>query len=117
MGTLIGLNYVAYQGILSDAAETSTHRRDATTTLAGGMYLDLMGLVWVIQFGTAVLGATKFYYLLLLIPAFGAWKLYTTIVGVTKEMSASTGTGGPVVDKDMDIKRNKRSERRPPKRG
>ena len=70
--TLLGLNYFAYKGIL---AEAETHR-DANK-LAGGMYLDLMGLVWLIQFGTALV-STKFYYLLLLIPGVGAWKLYMT---------------------------------------
>ena len=104
---LLGLNFVAYHGIL---AESETHR-DADT-LAGGMFLDLTGLVWVVQFGTSLL-SNKCYYLLILIPVVGAWKLYSTLKG-TKDAFMSPGdtTAAATGSQENDTKRKKRAERR-----
>lgn len=108
MAVLMGLNYIAYQGIL---AEAESHR-DANT-LAGGWYLDLLGFVWVIQFGTAIL-SNQFYYLLVLIPIVGGWKLYSTFKGVKDDFigsRATVDTEGTTYN-EKDTKQNKRAERR-----
>lgn len=108
MAVLMALNYIAYQGIL---AEAETHR-DANK-LAGGWYLDLLGLVWVVQFGTAVI-SKHFYYLLTLLPLVGGWKLYSTFKGVKGDFtgaSAAVETKG-TTPSEKETKRIKRAEQR-----
>ena len=45
--------------------------------LAGGASLDLLGLVIVIQYGS-IFVSNKFYWLLVMIPIYAAYKMYTT---------------------------------------
>ena len=59
----------------------------------GGAALDYLAVVVVIQFGS--LYSSKFYWLLLLIPVWGAWTLYQTFKGSgTAGSSGATGAGG-----------------------
>ena len=68
--------YLLYQQILDHAM---TARRRDDKSLIGGHWLDVLAVLAVIQFGTAF--STTFYWLLLALPAWGAWSLYQTIMG------------------------------------
>jgi hypothetical protein len=91
-----GLQYYAYIGILEQAANTHTTNKTKKSTgsrrnnnksdLVGGMYLDLLGLTLVIQYLT-VLHTSQWFWLLMSIPIYGLYSLYTTFsTGATAKM-------------------------------
>ena len=113
--TLLILTYVAYNGILDNAA----NRNPNDKSLVGGSFLDLLGVTMLIQFGT-VLWSPRFYWLLVGVPIGGGWTLYSTFAGGGK---ASDGPSkntpqaeATEEDEALAAKRQKRSERRRQKR-
>ncbi len=89
--------------------------------LAAGASLDLLGLVVLVQYGSCLI-SSKFYWLLLLIPSYGGWKLYRTFssglsgfAGVKPQNQLAESNlepmGGDVADEAAD-KRKRRAERR-----
>ena len=87
MGVLFAVAYyLLYQQILDHAATRSA--RD--TSLIGGQWLDVLAVLAVIQLGTAF--STRFYWLLLALPLWGAWSLYQTIMGKGGLMGGGGGT-------------------------
>jgi len=90
------LQYYSYVGILDAhavAATTATNASAAKQTssssssssrnsnaLIGGHALDIFGLTVVVQYGS-LLVSTKFYYLLAILPLWGAWTLYNMVRG------------------------------------
>jgi hypothetical protein len=111
--TLWILQYVSYQGILDDASTFSSNNNG--DALAGGKYLDLLGLTIVIQFGTA-LWSNKFYWLLCIIPPVGLWTLYSTLKGSMPGSSDGNGTkqdaATPSESEEVTNRRQKRAEQR-----
>ena len=101
------LQYIAYKGILA-SSETFSNSKD----LVGGLYLDLLGLTVLVQFGTA-LWSSRVYYLLAVVPPVGLWKLYTTLrssipgAGMHQPDTPPNETSDEKADK-----RRKRAERR-----
>lgn len=76
-----GLHYACYVSILENAAASSSSSSSSSKkALVGGAALDYLAVILVIQFGSLLI-STKFYWLLLLIPAWGAWTLYQTFLG------------------------------------
>eukprot|EP00977_Amphora_coffeiformis_P029657 scaffold42145_cov221-Amphora_coffeaeformis.AAC.3 len=78
-------HYLLYTQILDHAVNRSA--RD--TGLIGGHWLDVLAVLAVIQIGTAF--STRFYWLLLLLPAWGAWALYQAVMGKGGLMGGLTG--------------------------
>jgi hypothetical protein len=110
LGTLILwiLQYIAYQGILSSSETSNT-----STDLAGGVFLDLLGLTVVIQFGTA-LWTPKVYWLLAAVPTVGLWKLYKSFKSIMPGagIDQSTTQAEETTSDEKTDKRRKRAERR-----
>lgn len=92
--------------------------------MAGGVSLDLLGLVVIVQYGT-IFVTTKIYWLLLIIPIWGCYKLYTTFFGGGKggglgglmggssnQMMGNDNGKEQAVDPQLAEKRQKRAERR-----
>ena len=117
--------YIAYQGILNDAEVGKLTRErssgsgskggDNNAPLAGGIYLDVLGLIVCVQFGSIFIGSF-IDWLLIVAPA---------IYGLMKWMnkpssSASAADGSEEQDegskKDLEERRRKRAERRRQKR-
>ena len=121
--SLVGLSYISYKGILEDHANTIPKGKGKSDALAGGASLDLLGLVTVVQYGT-VLFSEKIYWLLVIIPLWGGWKLYTTFFGGGSKVGGNNGfmpnqMGSNVVNEDAgdpssvekaNEKRQKRAE-------
>lgn len=99
---LLVLNWFCYTGILEAAASPKT-----STDLAGGAWLDVVALVWLVQAGTA-LWSYKAYYLLSVMPLWGVFKAYTAFKSALPSTSTSTGN---VSEESKDKGRN-RAERR-----
>lgn len=81
-----GLQWYAYVGILHAAQnKTITAKMSLATggnnnrnkALVGGSLLDLLALTCIIQYGS-VLWSWKVYWLLIMVPPWGAWNLYKT---------------------------------------
>lgn len=116
------LTFVAYRGIVEDSATNQNSK-----SLAGGASLDLLGVVVLIQFGS-VLWSDNFYWILAgPLPAWGVWRLYSTVKGMSSPSADSNFGGGgsgffggganqeaedKEEDKDLAEKRRKRAERR-----
>lgn len=111
--TLWALQWFAYVGILDDSENTSGNKE----ALVGGASLDLLGLTWLVQFGT-VLWTPKMHWLLAILPPWGAWKLYSTFKGGSSSLfggaSAQSTPSNPKegVTDEKDAKQKKRAERR-----
>lgn len=85
--------------------------------------MDLLGLVVIVQYGTIFI-STKLYWLLLIIPIWGCYKLYTTFFGGSKGGGLGGLMGGSsnqmgndngkeqAIDPQLAEKRQKRAERR-----
>mmetsp|Transcript_21089 Transcript_21089/g.31246 ORF Transcript_21089/g.31246 Transcript_21089/m.31246 type:complete len:185 (+) Transcript_21089:18-572(+) len=114
--TLVGLSYLSYRGVVDNHANQDfKNNKKSDDALAGGAFLDMLGLVSVVQFGSVLL-SDKFYWLLLLIPTVGGWKLYSTVKGGLPGMpnatsAAASSDNEQVSEKDIE-KRQKRAERR-----
>eukprot|EP00559_Dactyliosolen_fragilissimus_P007117 CAMPEP_0184860816 /NCGR_PEP_ID=MMETSP0580-20130426/5625_1 /TAXON_ID=1118495 /ORGANISM="Dactyliosolen fragilissimus" /LENGTH=124 /DNA_ID=CAMNT_0027358065 /DNA_START=304 /DNA_END=678 /DNA_ORIENTATION=- len=118
---LWGLTFVAYKGIIDDhenkSSATSKLGSDSNK-LAGGAYLDLLGLVVVVQFGSTLF-SNKFYWILCLLPIWGGYKLYSMFFGANDTGVGNDGsqsTNEEVVDEALAEKRRKRAEKRRQKR-
>lgn len=122
---LLGLSFVSYKGILEDHAKNAPGGKNSDA-LAGGAALDLLGLITLVQYGTILVSA-KFYWLLLIIPVWGGWKIYTTFFGggnksegndAASAFPSGNAGGNPNSELDKaaseraDAKRQKRAERR-----
>ena len=113
--TLLALSYLSYKGVVDNYANNDFKNNKNSDALAGGAYLDMMGLVSVVQFGSVLL-SDKFYWLLLLIPIVGGLKIYKTVKGGMPGMPNATAAApsagnGHVSEKDNE-RRQKRAERR-----
>lgn len=103
--------YLLYQQILDHAANRSAK----DTSLIGGHWLDVLAVLAVIQYGTAF--ATWFYWLLLALPAWGAWSLYQTVMGKEGIMGSAGLTGGslstsaPTADDSSAVATNRKQRR------
>ena len=116
---LVAGSVVAYKGILEDHAN-APKGKGGSEALAGGASLDLLGLLVVVQYGT-VLVSEKLYWLLVIIPVWGGWKLYSIfgskdgLSGLMPNMNPPESNEG-VVDgaaaEKANEKRQKRAERR-----
>lgn len=138
---LLGLTAFAYKGILDDHAEsvskstTKVGGGKSNEKLAGGASLDLLGLVVLVQFGSALI-SDKFYWILALLPFWGAYKIYQMVYGAKNLIGGGSGGGGgggggfgsmapsmaPSASMDgttdsADERRKRRAERRRMKRG
>ena len=116
---LLALSFASYIFILDAHANHSSVSKKGEP-LAGGASLDLLGLVVVVQYGS-VLMTDKFYFLLLVIPIYGGWKLYSTFFGgsgglagmMPKSQPENTEASGDSADGDKAAeKRKKRAEKR-----
>mmetsp|Transcript_27135 Transcript_27135/g.42615 ORF Transcript_27135/g.42615 Transcript_27135/m.42615 type:complete len:168 (+) Transcript_27135:187-690(+) len=111
--TLVGLSYLSYRGVV----ENHGNHDFKSDALAGGAFLDMMGLVSVVQFGSVLL-SDKFYWLLLLIPTVGGWKIYSSVKGGLPGMPNTTNTAASSYDKEQVVsekdkeRRQKRAEQR-----
>ena len=84
-----GAHYAIYGQILDHAANQSA--RDSS--LAGGKWLDVLAVLAVIQLGGAF--DTRMFWCLLVLPAWGAWSLYHTVMGKQGLVGSMTsGNGG-----------------------
>uniref|UniRef100_A0A7S0AFH1 Transmembrane protein 208 n=1 Tax=Minutocellus polymorphus TaxID=265543 RepID=A0A7S0AFH1_9STRA len=133
---LLLLTMFAYKGILNDHADSASKSTTkvvgggkANEKLAGGASLDLLGLVVLVQFGSALI-SDKFYWLLAILPFWGAYKIYTMVYGAKDLMGGGSGGGGgysssmaPTASENSgtgdaaEERRKKRAERRRMKRG
>ena len=111
MITTWALQLYAYMGILDQAANASGREKE----LVGGAHLDLLGLTVVVQYGT-VLHSTKWYYLLIAVPIWGGWWLYTNVYGGggSKGKPANENPSGSSKNEDPAAadRRQKRAEKR-----
>jgi hypothetical protein len=111
------LQFYAYVGILQQSAQqhnphnnkkkNNIHRnRSNNNDLVGGMYLDLWGLTWVMQY-LSVVHTSKWFWLLICIPIYGLYNLYTTFYGGSsvKQSTSSTPTIQQTSDTDTDTER------------
>ncbi len=106
--------YISYQGILNDAEIGKLSRGSKTdnNALAGGIYLDILGLIVFVQYGSIFIGQ-YIDWLLVIAPA---------IYGLVKWLSKSSDGEEKVEEQDDGIKkeleerRRKRAERRRQKR-
>jgi len=134
---LLVLTVFAYKGILDDHAESASSSTTkvvgggrAHEKLAGGASLDLLGLVVLVQFGSALI-SDRFYWILAILPVWGAYKIYKMASGAKDLMGGGSGGGGgygsmaPATSAmgnggttdAADERRKKRAERRRMKRG
>lgn len=118
---LVGLSFISYKGILEDHANTISKGKGNSEALAGGVSLDLLGLVVVVQYGTIFI-SEKMYWLLAVIPLWGGWKIYSIFFRSKSGNNEATmpnnqvGSNDDAVDptaaENANAKRQKRAERR-----
>mmetsp|Transcript_40717 Transcript_40717/g.75382 ORF Transcript_40717/g.75382 Transcript_40717/m.75382 type:complete len:180 (-) Transcript_40717:128-667(-) len=120
---LWALTAFAYNGIIEDhankaSAPKKTGKAGGTDPIAGGKFLDLLGLVVVVQFGSCLL-SDKFYWLLAILPVWGAWIGYQTVYGVKNSLGGMAGGSTSAmeakpeeVDEATAERRRKRAEKR-----
>jgi hypothetical protein len=112
---LLGLNFLCYSSILEAASNNPTSSKNKTD-LVGGVWLDVVALVWLVQAGTT-LWSPRFYYLLLILPPWGAYRIYATMKGAVNP--AGTNSGAPQkeeVSEEVLKRRQQRAEKRRQKR-
>jgi len=116
------LTAFAYRGIIEDhATPTSALKKKVkgggSDPVAGGASLDLLGLVVAVQFGTCLL-SDKFYWLLAILPFWGAYKGYQLIYGGENSLASMADSGSKVDSKPKEVdeataeRRKKRAEKR-----
>ena len=110
------LTFVSYNGILDQCENAHLLKKKGNTKdtqLEGGAWLDLLGLVVLIQFGTAFI-SSFFYWFLLILPIWGIYKLYQTFYGTTSnnDDTAAASDEKDTVDETTKEKRKKRAEKR-----
>jgi SRP-independent targeting protein 2/TMEM208 len=109
-----GLQLYAYMGIVEQSQNQIKQKKGE---LAGGVYLDLLGLTVLVQFASA-LHSTKWFWLLISAPIYALYKLYTTFYGSGKTASQPTtdDNDDPNAAAQQE-RRQKRAERRKQKWG
>ena len=106
---LVGLSFISYRGIVDNHA-THNSKSDA---LAGGAFLDMLGLVSFVQFSSFF--SDRVYWVLGLIPLQAGWKLYSTMKSAIPGQSTGATTSSSENEQSSekaDEKRQKRAERR-----
>jgi len=123
------MTYFCYQGILLDhenrvsmtsakTLDNKNRNNKHPTQLAGGIYLDILALVLLIQFGS--LWKEQVLWFILIFPIWGVYSLYQTFLkGMmiqdkipSQTSSSSTSSNNPDDDPTVEEKRRKRAERR-----
>jgi SRP-independent targeting protein 2/TMEM208 len=84
------VQYLCYQSILDDAA-LKPSSSSSSPSLAGGIALDLLAFVIVVQFA-ALLWSNKAYWGLLVVPLAMAWQFYKTIRAIIPPTSSSSSS-------------------------
>jgi SRP-independent targeting protein 2/TMEM208 len=95
-GVLWIVQYLCYQSILDDAALNRTGSATSSSSsspLAGGVALDLLACMVVIQFA-GIAWSPRAYWGLLLLPLVVAWQFYKTIRASLPSSSSSLMTSG-----------------------
>mmetsp|Transcript_30317 Transcript_30317/g.50090 ORF Transcript_30317/g.50090 Transcript_30317/m.50090 type:complete len:168 (+) Transcript_30317:37-540(+) len=112
---LLGLNWLCYTSIL-DSASTSTTASTSSKDLPGGAWLDVVALVWLVQ-AVTTFWTSSTYYLLLVLPPLGAYKIYRTFQSPGGTYSQNENNSGEQdVSEEVQQRRQKRSDRRRQKR-
>ena len=113
---LIG-TYISYQGILQDAEVGKlTRNKNNSSDMPGGVYLDVLGLILFVQYGSIFIGSFINWLLLIAPAVYGLMKWI-------KSKSSSSDADNKETEEDASLKkeleerRRKRSERRRQKRG
>ena len=106
------LVFLSYQGIVEDhgsnASITSNKKRES---LAGGLYLDLLGLVVLVQFSSA-LWSYKFYWLLCILPIWGVYLLINTFNNDKQKDNNNDVTSGDGLEGNLEEEEKKKERRR-----
>ncbi|KAG7372339.1 DUF788 domain containing protein [Nitzschia inconspicua] len=106
----------AYMGIL----EQSQNVKQKKGEISGGVYLDYLGLTVLVQF-LSVFHTTKWFWLLLLVPIYALYTLYTSLYGNGGKSSAKIQQTPQEHEDPNDAmqqdRRQKRAERRKQKAG
>ena len=114
MALVWALQLYSYYGIVDAAAAHNTKQQHKSQKdLVGGSHLDVLGLTWVVQFGS-VLWSTKIYWLLAILPPWAAYSTYKTVQGVLPgagQQQSSSNNNEPIDDATAQ-KRQKRAEKR-----
>lgn len=109
--TIWGLEYYAYVGILDNAV----NRSPGDKSLVGGSSLDLLALVLFVQFGSLIW--SKLFWLLSIVPVWGAYNLYTMFGGGLGGSSGSAASEPPQAEtEEQAARRQQRAEKRRQKR-
>ena len=110
-----GAQWYAYHGILDRASQQQHRRKSETTSLVGGSHLDLLFVAVAVQYG-ALLWSRRVYGVLLLLPVWAAYGVYTTFLGggsKGKPAAAAPNIDSNFAeDEDTAHKRQKRAEKR-----
>lgn len=113
---LVG-TYIAYQGILQDAEVGKlTRNKNNSSDMPGGLYLDVLGLILFVQYGSIFIGGLLNWLLLIAPTVYGLMKWI-------KSRSRNSDTDDTETEQDASAKkeleerRRKRAERRKQKRG
>jgi hypothetical protein len=120
-----GLQYYSYLGILEASTNTPSSNK-SKKDLVGGINLDLLGLTVFVQFAT-ILHTAKWFWLLLIVPVYALYTLYTTVYGGAathgggnrnKNVDSSTAEApSSASSKEQQDRRQKRAEKRKQKWG
>jgi hypothetical protein len=106
-----GLQAYSYIGILDQAANANSGSKSSKKALVGGHHLDLLGLTLVVQYGS-VLHSTKWYWLLVVVPLWGGWTLYSSFFGGKKNKADESSIEPTPTSDATTEKRQKRAEKR-----
>lgn len=109
------LTYTSYNAIVHASQLGATLTGGKERDLKGGVYLDILGLVLVVQFGS-VLISSMMDYLLVALPVGYAWKWYKGD-GKSSEDNDAVEDMDEGAKKELEERRRKRAERRRQKRG
>eukprot|EP00579_Thalassiosira_antarctica_P001480 CAMPEP_0201869368 /NCGR_PEP_ID=MMETSP0902-20130614/2907_1 /ASSEMBLY_ACC=CAM_ASM_000551 /TAXON_ID=420261 /ORGANISM="Thalassiosira antarctica, Strain CCMP982" /LENGTH=180 /DNA_ID=CAMNT_0048394861 /DNA_START=64 /DNA_END=606 /DNA_ORIENTATION=- len=126
---LLGLSSFSYKGILSDHANPIPNGgKGKSEALAGGASLDLLGLIVLVQYGSIFI-SEKLYWVLMVIPLWGGWKIYSTFFGSKdgsgllsglmpkkNQVEVESTDEDKAAAEEADAKRQKRAEKRRQKR-
>lgn len=99
------IHFGLYLQIL-DHAETRSSR---DKNLVGGHWLDVLAVIAVIQLGAAF--SAKLYWLLLLLPVWGGWSLYQTIMGKQGIVGSMKGSNANVMPSQAAAPTNRKQRR------
>lgn len=111
---LLGLNWLCYTSILDSASNTtsSTSSKD----LPGGVWLDVVAIVWLTQLATTFWSSLA-YYLLLVLPPMAAYKVYDSFQSPKGTVSGKEKPASEeAVSEEVQQRRQKRADRRRQKR-